>query len=235
MPKVLITDIDKLDKADIDKLDPIDRERLSKVLKIVKTIKDKPVQKIIIDKTGEDRGNVSAYLRGKKAISTNFFTIFLDKFRSGQDEGLREGVAIQNNPGNQTTSGDDKSVYNNYIYKAIQSNIENSKKSQDNERLALENNAKALENHSQTNALIEKLAQNNVELINKLESTVNDLNEILKAAEAKIFVLQEELIQQGIQMNRYKDEGEARDKLHKSISESVLKNVKDRTPETADK
>jgi len=234
VPKNLITDIEELDKSDIQKLDKIDIDRLSKVLAIVKTIKEKPVQKIIIEKTGEDRGNVSAYLRAKKAISTNFFTIFMRVFDSGSTESPKEDNNKPLNPDNQTNSGDNKSVYNNYIYRAIDSNIEGTRKSLENERIALEIHQKAIDNQAQTKALIDKLAQYNIQLIDKLQFTVFDLNEIVKAAEAKILVLQEELIQQGIKIQRYKDEAEARDKLHKRSSELALKNVKGRTPEIAD-
>lgn len=70
----------KVAKSDFEKLSLVDKSRLEKVFaRLIELDIRFPVAEIA-SKLKANKGNVSAYLKGKKAISDNFYTTFFEKF-----------------------------------------------------------------------------------------------------------------------------------------------------------
>jgi hypothetical protein len=61
-------------------LDGVGIDRLDKVISRLKCLNIRFPGKEIYKRMGEDKGNISNYLAGKKPMSDNFYTTFLEKF-----------------------------------------------------------------------------------------------------------------------------------------------------------
>lgn len=61
-------------------LQKLDKDRLDKVLQVIETCKIRFPNKEISQRLGVDSGNVSAYIKGRKPMSDNFYTSFLSEF-----------------------------------------------------------------------------------------------------------------------------------------------------------
>jgi hypothetical protein len=61
-------------------LQRVDQDRLDKVLSIIKSTGMRKVNATLMRGIPENKGNVSAYLNGKKPMSENFYNTFLEKY-----------------------------------------------------------------------------------------------------------------------------------------------------------
>lgn len=61
-------------------LQKIDKDRLDKVLAIIKSTGMRKPNATLMRGIPENKGNVSAYLNGKKPMSDNFYNTFIEKF-----------------------------------------------------------------------------------------------------------------------------------------------------------
>ncbi len=61
-------------------LQKVDRDRLDKVLEVIKTLKIKYPNATLERDLKANSGNISAYLKGTKPISDNFYNAFMDKY-----------------------------------------------------------------------------------------------------------------------------------------------------------
>ena len=67
-------------------LQKVDKDRLDKVLEVIETAKIKFPNATITKELGAHGGTVSAYLNGKKPMSSNFYRKFMDKYGSEKNE-----------------------------------------------------------------------------------------------------------------------------------------------------
>ena len=62
-------------------LKDVDKQRLAEVLQVIESLHMKFPNAEIHKKLNEDPGNISSYLNGKKPMSDNFYTSFMEAFR----------------------------------------------------------------------------------------------------------------------------------------------------------
>lgn len=64
-------------------LQKLDKDRLDKVLSLIESRKIKFPNATLSKELKTDSGAVSAYLRGKKPMSNNFYTSFIERYENG--------------------------------------------------------------------------------------------------------------------------------------------------------
>ena len=73
-------------------LQKVDKDRLDKVLSIIKQAQIRFPIAEIEKKMGVNKGNASAYLKGSKPMSDNFYNTFLETFRQPEPVPINQGV-----------------------------------------------------------------------------------------------------------------------------------------------
>lgn len=82
-------------------LQKVDKARHDKVSKVLETLNLRFPNSEISNKLGMDKGVVSSYLNGKKPMSDNFYTNFMEEFGKGFKE---ETISAIDSPINKTES-----------------------------------------------------------------------------------------------------------------------------------
>lgn len=158
-----------LQKPDFSKIDITDEDAITRLVKVWEIIeanswlpkKVKIVAKLTRE-IPENKGNVSAFLGGKRPMSTNFYDKFLEKY------------APTKLPTTKTTK---KTMEENPIsppeglnlQRILDDNhtlIETQRRAVENERIALENNSKSID-------LSRQLAESNMQMLKQIQSTGN--------------------------------------------------------------